>query len=201
MAGERAAGGQMAGKQEQSFWPLFGLVVRTPRLEIRLPREEEFGALLAVIGSGIHHPDMMPFTTPFTDRPSPERERESAQWWWRQRAEWSAEKWNLTGAVFVDGHVVGVQAILHLAFARLGAQEAHSGAFFDNAPSLATSRSVGYQPNGETLAPRRDGAVRMLNVRMDRATWEERRRDDIEIVGLEECRRMFIAAPAESPES
>jgi len=34
----------------------------------------------------------------------------------------------------------------------------------------------------------------MLNVRIDRATWEERRRDDIEIVGLEECRDMFIAA-------
>jgi hypothetical protein len=79
------------------------------------------------------------------------------------------------------------RAILHLAFAGLGAQEAHSGAFFDNAPSLATSRSVGYEPNGETLGPRRDGVARMLNVRMDRATWEERRRDDIEIVGLEGC--------------
>jgi len=225
LAGEGVTG---AGQGGHPFWPLFDLVVRTPRLEIRLPREEEFGALLAVIAEGIHAPAMMPFTTPFTDRPSPERERESAQWWWRQRAEWSAEKWNLTGAVFVDGQVVGVQdinaehfavlrtahtgswlglahqgqglgkemrqAILHLAFAGLGALEAHSGAFFDNAPSLATSRSVGYEPNGEMLAPRRDGAARMLNVRIDRATWEERRRDDIEIVGLEECRDMFIAA-------
>ena len=88
------------------------------------------------------------------------------------------------------------QAILHLAFAGLGAQEAHSGAFFDNAPSLATSRAVGYQPNGEALAPRRDGVARILNVRMDRATWETRRRDDIEIVGLEACLDMFIAGPA-----
>ena len=87
------------------------------------------------------------------------------------------------------------QAILHLAFAGLGAQEAHSGAFFDNAPSLATSRAVGYQANGETLAPRRDGVARIINVRIDRATWEERRRDDIEIVGLEACLSMFIAAP------
>jgi RimJ/RimL family protein N-acetyltransferase len=45
------------------------------------------------------------------------------------------------------------QAILHLAFAGLGALEAHSGAFFDNEASLATSRSVGYQPNGEALGP------------------------------------------------
>jgi RimJ/RimL family protein N-acetyltransferase len=216
---------------EQAFWPLFDLVVRTPRLEIRLPREEEFAALLAVIDAGIHDPATMPFTSPFTDRPLPERRRESAQWWWRQRAEWSAEKWNLTGAVFVEGQVVGVQdmngehfgtlrsvhtgswlgrahqgqglgkemrqAILHLAFEGLGAREAHSGAFFDNAASLATSRSVGYEPNGETLAPRRDGVDRMLNVRIDRATWEGRRRDDIEIIGLEGCLDMFVAPASE----
>ena len=214
----------MAGPQ--SFWPLFDLVVRTPRLEIRLPREDEFADLLALIVGGIHDPATMPFTTPFTDRPSPQRERESAQWWWRQRAEWSADKWNLTGAVFVDGRVVGVQdinaehfatvrsvatgswlglahqgqglgremrqAILHLAFAGLGAEEALSGAFFDNAPSLATSRSVGYQTNGEVLAARRDGAARLVNLRIDRPTWEGRRRDDIEIIGLDGCLDMFI---------
>jgi RimJ/RimL family protein N-acetyltransferase len=84
-------------------------------------------------------------------------------------------------------------AILHLAFEGLGALEAHSGAFFDNAPSLATSQSLGYKSNGETLAPRRDGADRLRNVRLDRATWLRRRRDDIEIVGLDGCLDMFIA--------
>lgn len=209
-----------------SFWPLFDLVVRTPRLEIRLPRENEFAELIAVIDAGIHDPATMPFTHPFTDRPLPQRARENAQWWWRQRAEWSADKWNFTGAVFVEGIAVGVQgmeaerfaavrsvhtgswlgrahqgqglgkemrqAILHLAFGGLGASEAHSGAFFDNAASLATSRSVGYQPNGEGLVPRRDGSGRLLNVRMERADWETRRRDDIEIIGLEGCLDMFV---------
>jgi RimJ/RimL family protein N-acetyltransferase len=218
-------------QEERSFWPLFDLVVRTPRLELRLPRESEFPALLAVIEGGLHDPATMPFTNPFTDTPPPARERESAQWWWRQRAEWSADKWNFSGAVFVEGRVVGVQdmtaelfgtlrsvltgswlglahqgqglgkemrqAILHLAFAGLGAQEAHSGAFFDNAPSLGTSRSVGYQMNGEALAARRGVAARMVNLRIDRATWEERRRDDIEIIGLEGCLDMFIAPPKE----
>ncbi len=213
-----------------AFWPLFGLVVRTPRVEIRLPREDEFAALLAVIEGGIHDPSTMPFTTPFTDRPAPERGRESAQWWRRQRAEWSAEKWNFTGAVFVEGQVVGVQdmnadhfatlrsvhtgswlgrpyqvqglgkemrqAILHLAFEGLGAQEAHSGAFHDNTASLATSRSVGYVDNGETRALRRGHADRIINVRMDRAMWAQRRRNDIEIIGLEECHDMFVSAPA-----
>jgi RimJ/RimL family protein N-acetyltransferase len=212
-----------------SFWPLFDLVVRTPRLEMRLLREDEFGALIALIDAGIHDPATMPFTTPFTDVPAPRRGRESAQWWWRQRAEWSPEKWSLAGAVFVDGQVVGVQdmmaerfallrsvetaswlgrayqgqglgkemrqAVLHLAFEGLGAEEAHSGAFSDNVASLATSRSVGYVDNGETRAPRRDTADRLLKLRMDRATWQDRRRDDIEIIGLDGCLDMFIAPP------
>jgi RimJ/RimL family protein N-acetyltransferase len=89
------------------------------------------------------------------------------------------------------------QAMLHLAFAGLGAQEAHSGAFFDNEPSLGTSRSVGYQANGETRMARRDVAARMINLRLDRAAWEERRRDDIEIIGLEGCLDMFIAPSPE----
>jgi RimJ/RimL family protein N-acetyltransferase len=221
----------VASAGEESFWPLFGLVVRTPRLELRMPRESEFPGLLAVMQAGIHDPATMPFSNSFTDRPSPARERESAQWWWRQRAEWSADKWSYTGAVFVDGQIVGVQdiaaehfatlrsvqtgswlglahqgqglgkemrqAILHLAFAGLGALEAHSGAFFDNEPSLGTSRSVGYQANGETRMARRDVAARMINLRLDRAAWEERRRDDIEIIGLEGCLDMFIAPSPE----
>jgi RimJ/RimL family protein N-acetyltransferase len=198
-------------------------------LEIRLPREDEFGGLLALIEAGIHDPATMPFMTSFTDRPNPERDRESAQWWWRQRAEWSTDKWSYTGAVFVEGRVVGVQdmmaehfavlrsvetgswlgqafqgqglgkemrqAVLHLAFEGLGAEEAHSGAFHDNAASLATSRSVGYVDNGETRALRRGVADRILKVRMDRAIWEDRRRDDIEIIGLDACLDMFVAAP------
>jgi RimJ/RimL family protein N-acetyltransferase len=211
------------------FWPLFDLVVRTPRLEMRVPREDEFGALIALIDAGIHDPATMPFTSPFTDVPAPRRARESAQFWWRQRAEWSPDKWSYTGAVYVEGQVVGVQgmmadhfgamrsvetgswlgrafqgqglgremrqAVLHLAFEGLGAEVAHSGAFHDNAASLATSRSVGYVDNGETRALRRGTADRILKVRMDRATWEERRRDDIEITGLDGCLDMFIAPP------
>jgi RimJ/RimL family protein N-acetyltransferase len=212
-----------------SYWPLFDLRIRTLRLEIRLPREDEFAALLALIDEGIHDPATMPFRHPWTDLPLPQRARESAQWWWRQRAEWSADKWNFSGAVFVEGRVVGVQdmmatdfarvrsvttgswlgrrhqgqglgremrqAILHLAFAGLGAREAHSGAFFDNAASLATSRAVGYEENGEELVARRDGVGRIIRVRLDRARWESRRRDDIEVIGLDGCRDMFIGAP------
>ncbi len=35
-----------------SFWPLLDLVVRTPRLELRLPREEEFPAIIELADRG-----------------------------------------------------------------------------------------------------------------------------------------------------
>ena len=87
------------------------------------------------------------------------------------------------------------EAIVHLAFAGLGAQEALSGAFEDNVASLATSRAVGYEENGEARGARRDGAGRTIRLRMGRELWERRRRSDIEIVGLEGCLDMFIGTP------
>lgn len=160
-----------------SFWPLFDLVVRTPRLELRLPREAEFAALIDLADAGIHDPDTMPFFVPWTDLESGPRARETAKWLWSHRANWSPDKWTFTAGVFVDGRPVGMQdigaenfravrsvetgswlgqafqgqgigremreAILHLAFAGLDAQEALSGAFEDNTASLATSRAVG----------------------------------------------------------
>ena len=212
-----------------SFWPLFDLVVRTPRLELRLPREGEFAALIELADAGIHDPDTMPFFVPWTDLEPGLRARETAKWLWGHRANWSPDKWTFTGAVFVDGDPVGVQdvgaenfravrsvetgswlgrahqgqgigremreAVLHLAFAGLDAQEALSGAFEDNAASLATSRAVGYEVNGEARGLRRDASGRTVRFRMGRDAWEQRRREDIEIIGLDGCRDMFIAPP------
>jgi hypothetical protein len=73
------------------------------------------------------------------------------------------------------------EAILHLAFAGLDAEEALSGAFEDNAASLATSRAVGYEENGQARGHRRDSSGRTLRFRMGRDVWAQRRRDDIEI--------------------
>ena len=169
MAGERAT--------PTAYWPLFDLIVRTPRLELRLLREDDVPAMVELIDAGIHDPGMMPFWVPWTDAEPRQRSRDAAQWMWRHRANWSVDNWTLTSGVFVDGSLAGVQdlgaehfgavrsvetgswlgrahqgqgigremreAVLHLAFAGLGAEEALSGAFEDNASSLATSRAVG----------------------------------------------------------
>jgi RimJ/RimL family protein N-acetyltransferase len=208
---------------------LFDLVVRTPRLELRLPREDEFSAIVELVDGGIHDPGTMPFFVAWTDLDPGPRARETAQWMWSHRANWSPDKWTFTAGVFVDGQLVGMQdigaenfravrsvdtgswlgrahqgkgigremreAVLHLAFAGLGAEEALSGAFEDNAASLATSRAVGYEENGEARGRRRDGSGRTVRFRMGRGAWELRRRNDIEIIGLAGCLEMFIGSP------
>ena len=87
------------------------------------------------------------------------------------------------------------EAVLHLAFAGLGVEEALSGAFEDNAASIATSCSVGYEENGEARGHRRDGSGRTIRFRIGRDAWERRRRTDVEIVGLEACLDMFVGPP------
>jgi RimJ/RimL family protein N-acetyltransferase len=76
-------------------------------------------------------------------------------------------------------------AVLHLAFAGLGAVEATSGAFDDNAASLAVSAKLGYEKVGERRVPRRGEPARLIGLRLTRARWETRRRDDITVDGLD----------------
>src|SRR5665213_1848004 len=94
------------------YWPLFDVRVRTPRLEIRLPTDDEQNELVAVSDRGIHDPAAMPFTTPWTDRPLPDRHRETLQYWWGARASWSPHDWRFPAAVFVDGRPVGFQELM-----------------------------------------------------------------------------------------
>jgi RimJ/RimL family protein N-acetyltransferase len=76
-------------------------------------------------------------------------------------------------------------AILHLAFAGLGALRAESDAFHDNVASTGVSRSLGYLDNGTMLAPRPSGAALMLRFLMTRELWDTTRRADIRIDGLD----------------
>ncbi len=78
-------------------------------------------------------------------------------------------------------------AILHLAFVGLAAELAVTSAFEDNGASNGVTRSLGYVENGWQLDDREGMRVRHLRYRLERRDWERRRRDDIEIRGLERC--------------
>lgn len=84
-------------------------------------------------------------------------------------------------------------AIVHFAFAGLDAVEALSGYWHDNEPSRLVSERLGYEPNGEDRKLRRGQPDRQLNVRLRREVWEQHRRDDIEIIGLDACLDWFVA--------
>ena len=58
-----------------SYWPFFDLRLRTPRLDMRVYREDDVPALIEAAKSGIHDPAEMPFGVAWTDAPSPEFER------------------------------------------------------------------------------------------------------------------------------
>jgi len=92
-------------------WPLFGLVIRSERLEIRLPVEAEVVDLIALARAGIHESDFMPFGFAWTDKPRPDFERNFMQYHWGTRAGWSPDDWTLDLAVWVDGELCGTQGM------------------------------------------------------------------------------------------
>src|SRR5688500_7061664 len=96
-------------------WPLFGLTVRTPRLELRYATDEDL-MVLAELSANIHDPDALPFRTAWSTRPDGARQRGVLQWHWGQRAAWTANEWGLPMTVVVDGEIVGTQGVQAVAF-------------------------------------------------------------------------------------
>ncbi|MFX0577592.1 GNAT family N-acetyltransferase [Nocardia nepalensis] len=94
-----------------SYWPLAGLRVRTPRLELRMPGLADLGALAGLAADGVHDPAVQPFTAEWTDAEPDERARRVLQWHWRCWAEWRTDAWTLNFVVVRDGEVVGTQSI------------------------------------------------------------------------------------------
>jgi RimJ/RimL family protein N-acetyltransferase len=82
-------------------------------------------------------------------------------------------------------------AVLELAFARLDARYATTGAHPDNPASLGVTRKLGYRPNGVTRSSVLGRPVDELRFLLDRDTWREHREIDVEIEGLEPCLRLF----------
>jgi RimJ/RimL family protein N-acetyltransferase len=205
--------------------PMFGLEVRTPRLVLRYPDDEDALALAELGALGVHEPEERPFAVPWTSVPSPHQQRNTLGFLWDQRSTAQRDDWHLPLVTVLDGEVVGAQgvlasswavlrevetgswlgrahqgkgigtemraAVLHLAFAGFGAARATTGAWEDNAASLAVTRHLGYRPNGDARRVRGGRAVVMRLFALDRADWEPTRRDDIELVGAEAVARLF----------
>ena len=108
-------------------WPLFGLVLRTPRLELRVPSLEQLAALAELAEEGVHDPAEMPFLVPWTDLPPGPRGRSVMQYQWRPWGELTPERWSLELAVLAGGEPVGIQGIGGTDFAVT--REVHTGSW------------------------------------------------------------------------
>ena len=92
-------------------WPLFGLTLHTPRLELRVPDLDRIAELAELAAAGVHDPAVQPFVAEWTDAP-PERIVTSVlQWNWRTWAGWQPENWSLGLVAIADGRVVGTQGV------------------------------------------------------------------------------------------
>ncbi|KID29368.1 acetyltransferase, ribosomal protein N-acetylase [Prauserella sp. Am3] len=98
-------------------FPLAGLRLRTPRLELRVPDDEGRAALAALAVQGIHPRGQIPFLHPFTEAEPDELARSVVQRQYRALGELTAEKWTLPLAVSCEGTVVGMQSLQATDFA------------------------------------------------------------------------------------
>ena len=206
-------------------WPLTGLRLQTPRLELRLPSDNDLETLADLAAARVHDPEAQPFAFPWTDASPADRGRSTMQYHWSQWAGWKAEKWSLDLVVVREGVILGTQgmsatdfavvrevgtgswlgrayqgqgvgtemraAMLHLAFAGLGALYATSGAFADNLASQGVSRKLGYTDDGIDRQVRRGQAATTRRFRLDRQTWSSAQTVPVTIIGLEPCLAMF----------
>jgi RimJ/RimL family protein N-acetyltransferase len=93
------------------LWPPFALRVTCGPLVLRPLRDADFPEVLAVVHAGVHAPDLMPFSFPWTDATGADMDKQFVQYHWRARAELAPERWQLDLGVWEDGRFVGVQGV------------------------------------------------------------------------------------------
>jgi RimJ/RimL family protein N-acetyltransferase len=93
----------------EEIWPPLGVRLTAGPLRLHGLRDVDIPELVELAGRGIHEPDRMPFSTPWTDAPAAELPGKMAAHYWQTRAEFSPSRWVLDLVVRHEGVVVGLQ--------------------------------------------------------------------------------------------
>jgi RimJ/RimL family protein N-acetyltransferase len=101
-------------------WPLFGLRVTTPTIELRYVDDELAGRLADLAARGIHDPAYMPFVEPWTDADPALLRPNTMRYFWRCRATTDPRSWHVPFAALDNNQVVGCIALLADDFGVLG---------------------------------------------------------------------------------
>jgi RimJ/RimL family protein N-acetyltransferase len=99
-------------------WPLFDLRLRTPRLELRVPTDDDLLELAAIARQGVHDLPTSPFLIPWDEPPSPAFERQFLLHWWQVRGNWSPSSWTLALVALAGGRIIGMQDVIARDFGR-----------------------------------------------------------------------------------
>jgi RimJ/RimL family protein N-acetyltransferase len=113
------------------WWPLAGLRLLTPELELRLASPSDLDALASLAAAGVHDPAVQPFAFAWTDAPPSGRALSTLQYQWTQWGAWKPERWSLDLAVLHEGTVVGTQGMSARDFAVL--REVSTGSWLGQA--------------------------------------------------------------------
>ncbi|UJP11056.1 GNAT family N-acetyltransferase [Microbacterium sp. KUDC0406] len=90
-------------------FPPFGLRIEAGPLVLRPITDDVLPTLIDVAAAGVHDPNRMPFSYPWTDA-SPDRlPTNFVQYHWGTRTRWSTNAWALDLAVEYEGEIVGTQ--------------------------------------------------------------------------------------------
>ena len=108
-------------------WPLFGLRLRTERLVLRMPTDDDVVELLQVAKAGIHPPGEMPFGIAWTTVEGAAFDRSFMQHYWGARSAFSPKAWFLNFMVEMDDHPIGAQHVEAEDFAVL--RTVHTGSW------------------------------------------------------------------------
>ncbi|MDO5753265.1 GNAT family N-acetyltransferase [Arthrobacter sp.] len=92
-------------------WPLFNLTITSPRLSMRIVRDDDLPGIVEAALAGIHDPAVMPFSTPWTDAPPLQLTRNMARHQWELRAGVRPDQWTLNFVVLLDGVPIGTQSV------------------------------------------------------------------------------------------
>ncbi len=101
------------------IWPIFSLRLSTPRLELRPLRDEDIARYVDAALSGIHAPEVMPFSYPWTDASPEDLARNTAEHIWRTRLASRPGDWTIAFGIWYEGELVGCQDMAAKSFAVL----------------------------------------------------------------------------------
>jgi RimJ/RimL family protein N-acetyltransferase len=91
-------------------WPFPALRVTSGDLELRYLDDDLVFRAALLAAQGVHAPDAMPFTVPWTRGTPAEVATSVLRYQWSRRAALAPERWVLELAVLRDGELVGLQA-------------------------------------------------------------------------------------------